>query len=121
MKNKPTDGNAGAWQITEVLCLTIVPVGFHTPGTKKDQSQFNACATMPTGMAYLPETLNSRGRAEVSREVMSDPILFWTLCVVIAVNIIVVVFAFTSANREARRSGTFRSDEMIPPPRRGAL
>ena len=36
---------------------------------------------------------------------MSDPILIWTLCAVIAVNIIVVVLAFTSASREARRSG----------------
>ena len=34
---------------------------------------------------------------------MSDPILFWTLFAVIAANIIILVSAFISAEREARR------------------
>ena len=34
---------------------------------------------------------------------MSDPILFWTLFAVIAANIIILVAAFVSADREARR------------------
>ena len=41
---------------------------------------------------------------------MSDPILFWTLCAVIAVNVIVVVLALRSANREARKTGRFRTE-----------
>jgi hypothetical protein len=56
-------------------------------------------------MASLPETLKSRGR---QREAMSDPVLFWTLCAVFAVNVIVVVLALRSANREARKTGRFR-------------
>jgi hypothetical protein len=62
---------------------------------------------MPTGMASLPETLKSRGR---QREVTSDPGLFWTLCAVIAVNVIVVVLALRNANREARKIGRFRME-----------
>jgi hypothetical protein len=38
---------------------------------------------------------------------MSDPDLFWTLCAVIAANIILLVLAFIAADREA---GRFRSD-----------
>ena len=34
---------------------------------------------------------------------MSDPILFWTLFALIAANIIILVGAFVSADREARR------------------
>jgi hypothetical protein len=37
---------------------------------------------------------------------MSDPILFWTLFAVIAANIIILVAAFVSADREARRFPT---------------
>jgi hypothetical protein len=33
---------------------------------------------------------------------MSDPILFWTLFAVFAANIIILVSAFISADREAR-------------------
>jgi hypothetical protein len=38
---------------------------------------------------------------------MGDPVLFWTLCAVIAVNVIVVVLAIRNANREARTTGRF--------------
>ena len=38
---------------------------------------------------------------------MSDPVLFWTLCAVIAVNVIVVVLAARNANREARTTDRF--------------
>jgi hypothetical protein len=55
----------------------------------------------PAWRACLTLSTVEEGR----REVMSDPILIWTLCAVIAVNIIVVVLAFTSASREARRFG----------------
>jgi hypothetical protein len=37
---------------------------------------------------------------------MSDPILFWTLFAVIAANIIILVSAFISVDREARRLPT---------------
>ena len=37
---------------------------------------------------------------------MSDPILFWTLFAVIAANIIILVSAVISADREARRLPT---------------
>ena len=41
---------------------------------------------------------------------MSDPVLFWTLCAVIAVNVMVVVLALRNANREARKTGRFRME-----------
>ena len=41
---------------------------------------------------------------------MSDPVLFWTLCAVIAVNIVVVVLAVRNANRETRTTGRSRTE-----------
>ena len=37
---------------------------------------------------------------------MSDPILFWTLFAVVAANIVMLVSALISADREARRPPT---------------
>ena len=41
---------------------------------------------------------------------MSDPVLFWTLCAMIAVNVVVVVLAVRNANRETRTTGRFRTE-----------
>jgi hypothetical protein len=62
---------------------------------------------MPTGMRSLLEALKSRGR---QREAMSDPVLFSTLCAMIAVNVVVVVLAVRNANRETRTTGRFRTE-----------
>jgi hypothetical protein len=62
---------------------------------------------MPSGMGSLPEALKSRGR---QKEAMSDPVLFWTLCAMIAVNVVVVVLAVRNANRETRTTGRFRTE-----------
>lgn len=43
---------------------------------------------------------------------MSDPDLVWTLCAVIAANIVVLVIAFIVADREAdREARKFRTDD----------
>jgi hypothetical protein len=51
-------------------------------------------------MEGLPETLKSRGRQEGK---LGDPILFLTLLLVIAVNVIVVAVALTNARRTGKR------------------
>jgi hypothetical protein len=43
-------------------------------------------------------------------EVMSDPILFWTLCAVIAANIVLLVVASINVINADREAGRFRSD-----------
>ena len=56
--------------------------------------------TMRKDMEGLPQTLKSRGGQEGK---LGDPILFWTLFLVIGVNVIVVAVAVTNARRTGKR------------------
>lgn len=51
---------------------------------------------MRKDMEALPQTLKAE---EGRRECMGDPVLFWTLFAVLAVNIIVVALALANAHR----------------------
>jgi hypothetical protein len=55
---------------------------------------------MRKDMEGLPQTLKSGGGQEGK---LGDPILFWTLFLVIGVNVIVVAVAVTNARRTGKR------------------
>jgi hypothetical protein len=83
-------------------------LGDGPPGRRSDKHRRSLGGTKGLNSKLtIPPTKGACVKLEEGqREVMSDPILFWTLFAVIAANIIMLVSAFLSVDREARRLPT---------------